>query len=625
MPQPRFITSDSQMGAPGVYVKETAPASPVRGERRRVVGFAGQCVRGPVNKLVRCDSYRRFTDVFGGRDRNVGGGAVLGHVWSRLQGKYWGAFYAVRVASADAVAASFTVEDEGIATLALDPLTANITTVLRATSRGAGGEAITLAFVGDGSGVGSLVRTGNAFVFHFQAGTTTVANFEAAVAALSGAARLIEVQTPGASGTLATPGDVFAATAFGIADGTTTPVLRVDASSVGSWGNDLGWLVTPASSGVTTRFNLAIRLYGSVKVLEDLDVSAGQNNLALVVGDNDATLIRLTKLADGRPMNSVAGQNGADSQGYVNLGQTVAGRTSVVGSDGVVDDLDYTGLDGPMDLLNKVRGVHACAVVGRSSADIRSKARTLAAVAAQRVWFVCPDDENVTYDEAIEERAQLSGGRLSYQFNHALVTDAVTRENVYQEPFVTTMSIISQTDPDVHPGDLDNASLTSSVKDVRWILGDEERDALDKGGVTFLFRDQDPNGNDVVVLGNALTCDFSVNNRDLDGRYMKDFIIDALANRLRGDQFKGNTPANRADRAASCSGFLNSLAKTQRYVLTTEDGKAQFSYVNNSSVNSSQDQAQGDQREVCIVQLIPKNKRIQLNVSIGVDAVVSEQ
>src|SRR5690606_27136158 len=121
------------------------------------------------------------------------------------------------------------------------------------------------------------------------------------------------------------------------------------------------------------------------------------------------------------------------------------------------------------------------------------------------------------------------------------------------------------------------------------------------GGVSFLFHDLDQNGHDVIIPGNALTCDFAVNNRDLDGRYMKDFIIDALANRLRGDQFKGNTNANRAARASACSAFLDNLARTERYVMMSEDGVPQYQYVNNLTVNTLDDQAAGLQKELCIV------------------------
>lgn len=521
MPQVRFITSDSQMGAPGVYVKEDAPAVPVRGQRNRVIGFAGTCVRGPTGKLVECATYQRFLDVFGDRDRNTKGGTIMGQVWKALQGKRWGRLYVARVAADDAVKASFTFE----------------------TAAAGGG----------------------------------------------------------------------------------TPVLRVDAANVGIWGNDVSINIYDATNGDANYFNLAVKLYGKVKVYENITIAGSADNTNSVIGTNDATLIRLAKIANGRPVTHAATVDGADADGYVNLGEVVGAFTSVAGTEGTLANTDYTVTDGPMEMLNNARGIHACAVVGNSAAAIKTKVETLSATSAQRVWYVCPDDEDVTFDDAVTERAGISSDRISYWFNHPYITDPITGEEIVEEPFVVVMSIISQTDPDVHPGDFDNAVLTKALRRVTFELGDTTRDALDAGGVSFIHRDQDQNGNDVIIPGNALTCDFAVNNQDLDARYMKDFVLDALAQRLRGDHFKGNTPANRAARASACSSFLNVLAKSERYIQTSEDGVPQYQYVNDMSVNSEDEQAEGIQRELLIARLIPKNKKILLQATIGVDATISEQ
>lgn len=96
------------------------------------------------------------------------------------------------------------------ASLDIAPLTANCETVVRAKSVGTGGNSLTLAFVADGSGTGSLTQSGNALTFHYESGVTTVANFETAVAAST----IIEVGTSDGSGTLTSPGDTFSATAF---------------------------------------------------------------------------------------------------------------------------------------------------------------------------------------------------------------------------------------------------------------------------------------------------------------------------------------------------------------------------------------------------------------------------
>ena len=522
MPAPRYILTENQMGAPGVYVLERAPAVPIRGQRNRVVGFVGQCVRGPVGVPVLCDTYQRFLDVFGGRDKATNGGAILGHVWKALQGKYWGRFYVARAAAAAAVKASFTLED--------------------------------------------------------------------------------------------------AAGGAGVA------VLRVDAASPGTWGNDVGIKVVAATNGDADAFNLLVRLYGKVTIYENIKIETGFDNTNVVIGNDHATLIRLAKLADGRPVNNAASTDGADADGYVKLGQVVASYTSVAGTDGAIADGDYTGAAGPMEAIDAMAGIHACAVVGLSNVAIKTKIEELAGATTQRVWFACPDDETVTYTAAVTERAGFNTDRMSYWFNHVKLTDPVTREEILEEPFLYPMSIISQTDPDVHPGDVDNAPLTRAARGVYLELSNPVRDALDRGGVSFMLRDVDAQGNEVVIPGNALTCDFTVNNKDLDGRYMKDFILDAVARRLQGDQFKGNTAGNRAARASAVSSFLEGLANNERYIMKDErSGRPLFDYANGASVNNLAENAVGLQRELLIARLIPKNIQILLQATIGTDAVVSEQ
>lgn len=523
MPAPRFITSDSQMVAPGVYVQENAPAVPTRGQRNRVIGLVGQCVRGPSGRAIDISSTQRFNDVFGGRDRATNGGTILGHVWKALQGGRFGKIYVVRVVAADAVKASFTFE----------------------TAAGGAG----------------------------------------------------------------------------------TAVLRVDAFGYGASGNDIKAKVTAASNGDANAFNLVTKLYGKQVIFENMKITTGFDNTNQVIGSDDATWIRVVKLADGRPVNNAASTDGADTDGFLSLGQTVSGYTSVAGSDGTIANTDYTVADGPMEIINGLRGVHACAVVGRSNTTIKAKIALLAADCSQRVWFACPDDENVTYSTAATERATFTNlGRMSYWFNHRYITDPVTLEEIVEEPFILPMSIISQTDPDIHVGDAVVTPFTLRGRRLKFELNDSVRDALTRGFVSFLIRDQDLNDQDVILPGNATTCDSSVNNRELDGRYMKDFILDLISKRLRGDQFKGNTPIARAERAGAVSGALNELAKNGRYIQTDEQtGRPLFTYVNNNSVNAPEDQAFGDQTEQLAARLIPKNIRIKLNASIGVDATVTEQ
>lgn len=108
MPTIRHVTTDAA-GAPGVYIRERQPSPVTRGVNRNRIGLAGTAVRGPANVAVDITSYRRFAEVFGGRD-NGGGGAITSELWKALLGKPFGPLTLVRVVPAAAATASFTVE-----------------------------------------------------------------------------------------------------------------------------------------------------------------------------------------------------------------------------------------------------------------------------------------------------------------------------------------------------------------------------------------------------------------------------------------------------------------------------------------------------------------------------------
>jgi hypothetical protein len=91
------------------------------------------------------------------------------------------------------------VAQEVKASLDLGTEATNLDTIIEATSAGADGNSITFTSVHDAGApdAGELTRTGTAFTYTYKGGTTTVADFEAAVAALAGADDLIGVKTAG--------------------------------------------------------------------------------------------------------------------------------------------------------------------------------------------------------------------------------------------------------------------------------------------------------------------------------------------------------------------------------------------------------------------------------------------
>lgn len=99
------------------------------------------------------------------------------------------------------------------ASLDLSTKTTHCNSVIEALAAGEAGDNLTIAFVQSGAApsVGALTNVGNAWTFTFKNGVTTVANFEAAIAASSA----FDVKTPGTgSNLLATTVDEFTATAL---------------------------------------------------------------------------------------------------------------------------------------------------------------------------------------------------------------------------------------------------------------------------------------------------------------------------------------------------------------------------------------------------------------------------
>lgn len=521
MPDIRFQSSiNDSFGAPGVYVKTIAPSAPVRGIFLGTTGFIGECVRGPVNKLIRCDSYQRFVDVFGERDYGINGGTLRGQVWWALQQKTVGKFYVIRAAAAAATTASF--------------------------------------------------------------------DFETA------------------------------------AGGAGTPVLHVAARSPGAHGNDIQITITAASNGDSNSFNLTTKLYKNVQTFQNLNISGTNDNLLATVGSDDATWIVLTKLAAGRPVNSAPSTDGADTNGYVKLGQTVSGFTSVVGSDGTIADSDFTAAGGPMEKLNSPRGIDVKLVAGRSNSAIKTKIFGLAPTSYLSWWVICPDDETVSDTAWETEIANYRHKAIFPTYNHPYYIDPITTVKTRGEPHVQMAADLSQIEPDVHPGVDETSALHQQIVDLAFDLTQAQKDALDAAGSSFMTRDVDVNNNNVIMWGNGRTADLTNNNSQIDGERSKAFLITGLANRMRGDQNRPNTPIARAKRKGAFEGWLTELAKLERFVDRDDNRIPQFQVLNGDDVNTPSDRKKGIQRDLVRIALIPKNLFLQLQIEAGTDVVITE-
>lgn len=404
------------------------------------------------------------------------------------------------------------------------------------------------------------------------------------------------------------------------AGGAGTTVARIDASSVGAWGNSVAFKVETATDGVATHWNLRLKYLTRYVLIENIDTSSAlADNTALKVGTDDGRLVTITILGSGgRPVNNAAGVDGADSSGYTLLGQTVAGFTSVVGADGTIADSDFTATGGPLELLNTAKGVGIALAAGRSNSTIKAKILALQATAADRIWLACPDSSSISLATAITERATLSGSRLAYCFNHPLTLDPSTASAITTEPHAWMASILSQTDPDVHPGVADVAPYMAAITGLTYeALQPGDYDSADAGFVNALERDDD--GTAHWVSGRL------TNGRQIDERRTRDFIIAGVVGRLKGSQYRPNTQNRRDNDRAAVMTYLVALARAERFIAIDEDtGIPECMVQNGADVNAKNDQRAGIQRTVVQARLIPMNLVMVFQADIGTDTTVNE-
>lgn len=515
--QPYFTQNDGDIiKLEGLYIKERTPPATVKGQNLNTVGLVGECVRGPVNKLVYVSSEARFREVFGGRDQGAGG-AVIGNIWKAIVNKQFGGVYVIRVAAAAAVKASFTLE----------------------TAAGGAG----------------------------------------------------------------------------------TAVLRVDASSPGTWGNNVGVRVAAATDAVATHFDLFVRYLGNVKQYKNLDITSGDNTLT-VLGDDDGNIITLTKLSGTRPVNHSAGVDGADTDGYVLLGQTVAAFTSVVGADGTVAATDYTATGGPLEKLTGAKGVGIvlpCEVPTAQYAAVKAKILIEAAKASDRMWVIGPNDETVTAAAAITDAGTYRHDRIIYCFNHTYTLDPETATNMLVDPESWMASILSQTDVDVHPGDSDSIAFTGGIRQLyneSLIRGDYE--TLKAGGVCALEKDLG------FSFVSGLTTSLTPGKEQITRRRMADYITLGVANFLKYSVKKKNLQSRRNANKAAVSAWLRDLAKSERIVDKDDSDVPQFE-VDTEKLNTPTQRAAGIEKMLVRVKLISHMLEIVLETELGTGTVIQVQ
>lgn len=391
------------------------------------------------------------------------------------------------------------------------------------------------------------------------------------------------------------------------AGGAGTEIATISAANAGVWGNDVEWKVEDASDADVNHWNLRIRYLGEETLYENLDTTAGNDNTATVVGDDDATLIALTKLADGRPVNSTPSTDGADAEGYINLGQVVADYTSVAGANGTIAATDYTASGRAFDQIKERKGV---AVVSYAEDDativaaLNTAITTAAAAVSDRMFAIWNGSHSAAVSAVATDAASFRSDRIIYCHNSPYTLDPETALQIQTLPTSWMCSILSQTDVDIHPGEEATKRFTAGItKLTAEDLTREDYITLKEAGVASLERD------DGFLFVSGVTTSLTSGKTQITRRRMADFLQLSAADRLKFFVKKKNTPTNRNIIVGELTAFSQSLQDQERVVELYE--------IDNTTVNTDASRAQGIEKVLWRVRIIGHMLHLVLETEIG--------
>lgn len=413
--------------------------------------------------------------------------------------------------------------------------------------------------------------------------------------------------------------------------GAGTAVLRVDASSVGSWGNLVSVNVAAASDANSNHFKLTAQYLGKQVVYDNLDISATNvDNTALVVGSDAANFIVLTKLANGRPVNSTASTDGADANGFIALGQTgVSGFTGVLGTEGTLAVGDYnTGVNN----LAAYQGVSVVMVpeaVAGSSATYHSNLVTLSTTVADRIfltWAQVHGQAVATEVTQVGTQITTRSDRIVWCYNSPFTIDPSTSQELQQAPHVWLASILSQVDVDIHAGSFQTQALLAGctrVTNTSLVRGDLI--SLKNAGISTLERLK--NG---FQFRSVVTTSLQPGRTELARRRMADFLQISASDRLATYVKGKNTPEERVKMGAELTAFSVGLQVAGRVIakddpLPPPQGAGKGFSVDQVSGNTAQQRSQGEEHILWRVRLIGHMLSLVFDTDISTGTIIQTQ
>jgi len=395
-----------------------------------------------------------------------------------------------------------------------------------------------------------------------------------------------------------------------------TAIIRIDASSVGAWGNNVFFRIEDATDGDALKFNLVIRYHGATVTYENLNTQAGNDNLATVIGDDLGNHVVVTKLADGRPLNTdsntgayLAALDTGAVGGFMALGTTVASYTSVLGTTGTLTAADYTGTGRALDQIKEYRGVGAvlCSEADTEATvdSVNTAMITAAAASSDRLFLLWSGNHADPVATVAADVAAFSrNDRVVFCYNSPKTLDPETGTLLEVPPHSWMASILSQTDVDIHPGEEATKAFTAGISELRnESLTREDYVTLREAGIAALERDEG------FLFVSGVVIDLTPGKTEITRRRSADFLQLSAAGRLKFYVKKKNLAETRRIMGGELVSFSDDLKAQNRIIEEFE--------VDQESVNTESQRAQGLEFILWRVKLIGHILHLVLKTEIG--------
>jgi hypothetical protein len=320
-------------------------------------------------------------------------------------------------------------------------------------------------------------------------------------------------------------------------------IVTANASSKGAWSNNasntgVGVAVVAASDGVGTHWDLVVYYQGNtVARYRNLNTSAGNDNTAAVIGSDPSNLIVLSKIADGRPDNTTGSP-------------AIASLAS--GSDGTIAASDYITA---LDLVANANGIDIVVVAENAvtQATLNAEIVRLAPLNPLKIFctwdgaYASPTSEVTNVGTQIATKAR----NIFYCSNTSHTNDPKTGGDVETGTHLDMAAILSQTFPDIHPGDEDNVALLAGLTHLT-------NESLERGDLISL-RAAGISTLEKTDTGFRFHSGVATDGSEITDVRCEAFLVKSISDAVKYDVRKPFTQQRMADMKAKVVAFLMGL------------------------------------------------------------------